>query len=141
MTASAGGPGPRSPGLLAVALLAGAFGLATIVSGGRVIFGPDSARAAAGHYVPFVVWFNFLAGFAYVAAAAGIALARRWSALLSTGIAVATAIVFLAFGGHVLTGGAFEPRTVGAMVLRTAAWAAIAWWARRRFGVRARGGG
>jgi hypothetical protein len=132
------GAGSRSPGLLAVALLAGAFGLATIFSGGRVLFGPDSARAAAGHYVPFVVWFNFLAGFAYVAAAAGIALARRGSALLSAGIAVATAIVFLAFGGHVLTGGAFEPRTAAAMALRTGAWGVIAWWACRRLGFRAR---
>ena len=141
MTTSPGGPGRRSPGLLAVALLAGAFGLATIFSGGRVLFGPDSARAAAGHYVPFVVWFNYLAGFAYVAAAAGIALVRRWSAPLSAGIAVATAIALLAFGGYVLAGGAFEPRTVGAMALRTAAWAAIAWWACRRLGWRARAGG
>jgi hypothetical protein len=124
-----------------VAALAGLFGLATIVSGGRVLFGPDSARAAAGHYVPFVVWFNFLAGFAYVAAATGIALARRGSVWLSTGIAVATALVLLAFGGHVLAGGAFEPRTAGAMVLRTGAWAAIAWWACRQFGCRERAGG
>ncbi len=27
-----------------------------------------AARVAAGNFVPFVVWFNFLAGFVYVAA-------------------------------------------------------------------------
>ncbi len=126
-----GEPGPRPRWLLGVALLAGAFGIATVVSGGRVLFGPDSARAAAGRVVPFVLWFNFLAGFAYLAAAAGLARARRWAARLSLAIAAATGLVFLAFGLHVLRGDAFEPRTVAAMSLRTAVWAAIAaaaWW-------------
>ena len=116
----------RHQWLAAVALFAGLFGVATIASGGRVLFGGDAARAAAGHYVPFVLWFNFLAGFAYVWAAVGIALARRWAALLSLGIAAATILVFLAFGAHLLTGGAFEPRTVAAMTLRTLVWTAIA---------------
>jgi len=120
-------PSPRRPAwLLAVALLAGAFGLATVVSGGRVLFGPDAARAAAGRYVPFVVWFNFLAGFAYLLAAAGIALGRRWAAPLALGIASATALAFAAFGIHVVLGGPFEPRTVAALALRTAFWGAVA---------------
>lgn len=38
------------------------FGLLTIQEGGAVLFWSESARAAAGQYVPFVVWFNFLAG-------------------------------------------------------------------------------
>ncbi len=41
--------------LLGVALPAGAFGIATVVSGGRVLFGPDPARAAAGQVVPSVL--------------------------------------------------------------------------------------
>ena len=125
----------RPPWLLGVALLAGAFGIATVASGGRVLFGPDSARAAAGHVVPFVLWFNFLAGFAYLAAAAGLWRARPWAARLSLAIAGATALVFLAFGIHVLRGGAFESRTVAAMSLRTGVWTAIAaagWWRMRR---------
>jgi hypothetical protein len=118
--------GPHPRWLAPVALLAGAFGVATALSGGRVLFGPDAARAAAGHVVPFVLWFNFLAGFAYVGAAMGIAQARRWSGLVAAGIALATALVFLALGAHVLAGGTFETRTVWAMTLRTGAWAAIA---------------
>jgi hypothetical protein len=117
---------------LVVAVLAGAFGVATILKGGQVLFGSDAARVAAGHYVPFVLWFNFLAGFAYVAAAVGIALRRRWSARLAAGIAGATALVFLAFGAHALSGGAFEPRTAAAMTFRTAVWGAIALLAGRR---------
>lgn len=115
-------------------MAAGVFGIATVVSGGRVLFGPEPVRAAAGQVVPFVLWFNFLAGFAYLAAAAGLARARRWGALLSLGIAAATALVFLAFGAHVLRGGAFEARTAAAMTLRTAAWAAIAAAACRHLG-------
>jgi len=127
--------------LLGVALLAGAFGIATVVSGGRVLFGPDSARAAAGRVVPFVLWFNFLAGFAYLGAAAGLARAYRWGALLSLAIAAATGLTFLAFGIHVLRGGAFEQRTVAAMSLRTGVWGAIAVAACRRLGCLARPGG
>ena len=111
---------------LAVATLAGAFGVATVAKGAQVLFGSAVARVDAGHYVAFVLWFNFLAGFVYVAAALGIALRRRWASRLAAAIAGATALVFLTFGAHVLSGGAFETRTVAAMVLRTATWGAIA---------------
>ena len=112
------------------ALIAGpvalVFGALTVFSGGRVLFGPEAARLAAGNYVPFVLWFNFLAGFAYVAAGVGLSLWRRWAARLALALAIATAVVFAAFGVHVALGGAFEPRTVAAMTLRTAFWVAIA---------------
>ncbi len=115
----------------AVAAIALIFGLATIVSGGQVLFGDAAARAAAGNYMSFVVWFNFLAGFAYVVAAAGLATGQAWAARLALVIAVATALAFLVFGLFALAGTPFESRTVGAMTLRTALWAGIAWFARR----------
>jgi hypothetical protein len=96
------------------------------MKGAQVLFGSTAARADAGQVVPFVLWFNFLAGFAYLAAALGIARHRRWASRLAAGIAGATALVFLALGAHVLSGGAFETRTVAAMTLRTAFWGAIA---------------
>ncbi len=102
------------------------FGAATILSGGRVLFGGDAARAAAGDYVGFVVWFNFLAGFAYVAAGFGLVLWRRWAAQLSLAIAAATVVVSIAFALHVLDGRPFEMRTVGAMALRSVVWISIA---------------
>jgi len=128
---SLGESASRPRWLRAVALLAGVFGIATVVAGGRVLFGPEPERAA-GHVVPFVLWFNFLAGFAYLAAAVGLLRGRRWAALVSLAIAAATALVFVAFGVHVLRGGAFEQRTVAAMALRTVVWAGIAaaCWAR-----------
>jgi hypothetical protein len=100
------------------------FGAATVASGGSVLFG--SGAAAAGNYVPFVVWFNFLAGFFYVAAGVGLWRRRPWAAWLAVALAALTALVFAAFGWHVASGGAYEARTVAAMTLRTLVWTAIA---------------
>lgn len=129
----------RSPWIWATSFVAISFGLLTIRAGGTVLFGSAAARSAAGHYVPFVLWFNFLAGFAYVIAGVGLWLERRWAAWLAVVVAAATALVFAAFGVHVLAGGAYELRTVVAMSLRTLVWTAIAvvaLLARRRLMVR-----
>ena len=129
----------RSPWIWAISFVAISFGLLTIRAGGTVLFGSAAARSAAGHYVPFVLWFNFLAGFAYVIAGVGLWLERRWAAWLAVVVAAATALVFAAFGVHVLAGGAYELRTVVAMSLRTLVWTAIAvvaLLARRRLMVR-----
>lgn len=115
------------------------FGLLTIREGGAVLFWSEAARRAAGQYVPFVVWFNFLAGFAYVVAGVGLWLRRRWAAGLALGVAMATLAAFVAFGVHIAGGGAYEQRTVVAMSLRSVVWVGIAavayrslWTARRR---------
>jgi len=118
--------------LRAAAIVAVLFGLTTIASGGNALFGGAAARQAAGAYLPFVLWFNFLAGFAYVAAGAGLWQRRRWAAILALAIAGATLLVFAAFGVHVGNGGAYEMRTVGAMTLRSLVWIAIGWLAWRR---------
>lgn len=133
---------PRSVPLLAASILAVAFGLLTLKEGGTTLFGGEVAGAAAGNYVPFVLWFNFFAGFAYVAVGTGLWLQRRWAAYGSVAIVGATAAIFFAFGVHVLLGGAFEARTGVAMTLRTALWAGIsivAWRALLRMAVVERG--
>ncbi len=48
----------------AMSLIAVGFGLLTIKEGGAILFGGEAAQASAGNFVPFVLWFNFLAGFA-----------------------------------------------------------------------------
>jgi hypothetical protein len=118
---------PRTPRRAAVlALVAIVFGAATIVVGGKTLFGDVEARSAAGHIVPFVLWFNFVAGFAYVIAGIGLFLWKRWAIHLSAAIAVATIAVFIALGIHIFIGLAFEARTVGAMIIRSAVWITIA---------------
>ena len=125
----------RGFGIWAISLVAVGFGLLTIKEGGTILFGGDAARASAGNYVPFVLWFNFLAGFAYVVAGAGLWLRQRWAVWLAIAIAAATVISFAAFGEYVDSGAAYEQRTVIAMSLRTLVWAtiaAIAWRALMR---------
>ena len=101
------------------------FGLVTIKAGGSVLF-VDSARQAAGDYGPFVLCFNFVAGFGYVTAGVGIWQQEKWAAQLSAVIAFLTLAVFLAFGLHIFSGGLFETRTVAAMTLRSTVWLGIA---------------
>lgn len=111
---------------LVAAVVAVAFGALTLISGGLALFGPAPARTAVGNAVPFVLWFNFLSGFFYVLAGFGLFLWLRWGAQLSALIAIATLVVFTAFGWYVASGGSFEMRTVGAMFLRSGVWIAIA---------------
>ncbi len=120
----------RPRGAIVATIVAVSFGFLTVLSGGSILLVDGSARSAAGDYVPFVLWFNFAAGFAYMLAGAGLFLWRHWAVTLSMLIAVATLIVFAAFGVHILSGGAYEPRTVGAMVLRCAVWVTIALFVR-----------
>ena len=111
---------------IALAVLAGIFGLLTLKSGGEVLFIDGAGREATGNYVPFVVWFNFLAGFVYIVGAVGLALWRSWITPLAFAVAALTIAVFIAFGVHVLMGGAYEVRTVGAMSLKCLVWLGIA---------------
>ncbi len=119
---------PIFPSARAVAAaVATLFGLLTLISGGRALF----AGAEMGAVVPFVLWFNFLAGFAYIAAGLGMWRNSGWAPPLALAIALATALVFAAFLWHVAQGGAHESRTTAAMTLRLGVWLVIAAVARR----------
>lgn len=114
----------RSYWVRGLAIFAVLFGLLTIVSGGSALFNAE-AQQAAGNYVGFVLWFNFLAGFAYVVAGVGLWRMQHWAMWLSFIIAAASLIVFAAFGLRILSGGGYEMRTVAAMSLRTVVWLII----------------
>lgn len=118
---------PRSTvGRWALGLTGVLFGVATLIEGGHVLFGGAVARAEAGDVVPFVLRFNFGAGFVYVASGLATLLGRSFATWLARVLAVSTLGVFVAFGAHVLAGGAFEQRTVIAMTLRSGFWLAQA---------------
>jgi len=112
----------RPLALTVTACVAVIFGVLTVVSGSRALFG----GVDMGAVVPFVLWFNFSAGFAYVLAGIGLWRGATWAPALSLGIAVATSAVFVAFLWHVWLGSTWEARTMGAMILRTGIWTAIA---------------
>ncbi|MCP3054563.1 hypothetical protein [Aurantimonas marianensis] len=128
--------GSRPRWIIVLAIIAIAFGVLTLYSGGTILVSDGPERAAAGAYVPFVLWFNVMAGFAYIIAGIGLYNWRKWAVNLSILVAVATLLVFAAFGVHIMTGGSYEVRTVVAMTLRSTVWltiAAFAWvtWKRR----------
>jgi hypothetical protein len=111
---------PRVVRMAAVVALV--FGVLTVGSGAATLFG----GADMGAVVPFVLWFNFIAGFAYIAAGLGLWVGRRWAWVLSIVIFAATSGVAVAFAIYAWQGAAYELRTVGALLLRTVTWAAIA---------------
>lgn len=107
---------------LAAAVIALVFGALTVISGGIALFGGSDMGAV----VPFVLWFNFFAGFAYIAAGLGLWHKHRrvwWLCLL---ILATTLLVLCGFIAHVAQGGSFELRTAGALLLRSGTWTAIA---------------
>lgn len=116
----------KASGMKLLAITTVLFGLLTIFSGGRALFGDAQAQAAAGNVVPFVLWFNFVAGFAYIAAGAGLWMKGSWVQRLTWAIALGTAIVSVAFAIVVIRGIPYEVRTAGALVLRLAYWTAVA---------------
>ncbi len=94
-----------------------------------MLFGGPAARAEAGNVVPFVLMFNFGAGFAYLLGRLATLLGRGWAtaAWPSHWLATSTLLVFAGVGrSHVLAGGAYEVRTVIAMTLRSGFWVAQA---------------
>ncbi len=109
-------------GLKVLAVVAILFGLLTIKSGGAVLLFDGAERVAAGNYVPFVLWSNFILGFVYIVAGVGMWLQKRWAAWLAMAILIVTLMVFAAFGWHISTGGLFEERTLKAMILRSSVW-------------------
>ena len=102
------------------------FGALTIKSGGDVLFWSEEARIAAGNYVPFVLWFNFMSGFVYIIAAIALYMKKPWVKWLAGAILLSIITVFVALGLSIyVTDIAYETRTVGAMVVRTVVWAMI----------------
>jgi hypothetical protein len=122
----------RSIGIWIITVTAVVFGLLTIKSGGSVLFVDGTFREEAGNYVPFVVWFNFLAGFVYLIAGGGLWMQKHWAVWISIFIVAATLVVFAILGIRILKGGMYEVRTIVAMSLRTVVWALIAMFAYRK---------
>ncbi len=120
--------------IIIAAVVALAFGALTIAAGGRALFGPAQAQAAVGNYVPFVLWFNFIAGFFYLLCGLALLRKRRQATWLAIAITASTLLVACGFVWHVAFGGAYEARTAIALVLRIAIWSAITTVAIRQSG-------
>ena len=100
------------------------FGIVTIAAGGAAIFFNDSFF---GHVIPWVVWFNFLSGFVYIAVGLYVWFDRRVAQKLSVFIFFGTSLVFVLIGIHIASGLAYEKRTIAAMAFRWVVWGIISW--------------
>jgi hypothetical protein len=98
------------------------FGIMTLKSGGATLFIDGATREASGNFVPFVVWSNFLMGFAYISAGIGIWLNKNWTKSLTISIVSITVLTFIVFGVHILMDGIFELKTVKVMTFRSLFW-------------------
>ncbi len=101
------------------------FGGLTIRSSGLVLFTTGEFHQQQGNFVPFVVWINFICGFAYVIAATGLFLMKRWATHLAYLITLVTGTTYIFFGLHLMNGGLHEMQTIVAMAIRTLFWTAI----------------
>lgn len=111
-----------------ISLIAIGFGFVTIKSGFVTLFVPEM-RAAAGDIVLFVLWINFILGFAYILAGVGIILGKNWARVLSLAIAGITLITYAAFGVHIAMGGIWKMKTIKVMAVRSLVWVGIAYYA------------
>ena len=102
------------------------FGLLTVFMGGAVIFNLFGIRAIEGNYVLFVVWANWICGFAYLIAAYGLVNHKRWTSKLLFAAFLLLMITFAAFIMHIQSGGIYERKTIFAMTFRTIITLAIA---------------
>jgi len=98
------------------------FGIVTLISGESALFVLHGSAEQTAKIVPFVLYFNFAAGFAYIVTGTGLIMLRPWSPSSAAAIALATSIVFACLGAWILAGNSYEVRTVVAMSLRAAFW-------------------
>ena len=124
---------PHSRTQRLTALVAALFGLATIVSGGRILLG----LADAGYEVVRpVLLFNSGMGVVYVIAAVLILRDIERGRLLAAGIAAVNVAVLLAIAVRRASGGMVADETLVAMTLRAGVWVAMAVVLAREFGRR-----
>lgn len=107
---------------LVAGIVAMVFGVVTLVEGGRMVFGSPEVWAAAGNVVPWVLYFNFSAGFVYVLTGGLTVLKKPVAAKLAVALAIANVLVLVSLFIFAATGGLFETRTMAAMGLRTVFW-------------------
>ncbi len=108
-----------------VAVIAMIFGALTLFSGGTALFGGAAEKTLAGNVVPFVLWFNFLAGFVYIYAANALWTYAPTAKSIALILGFATLTIFGLFLVKVAGGTPFEMRTIGAMTLRSGFWLVI----------------
>ena len=100
------------------AFILAAFGGLTVFMSGSVILDLFDIRAKEGNYVPFIVWTNQLAGWAYLVAVYGFITKQKWTFRILLSVLIVLVIAFIGLKMHINAGGIFEEKTVKAMMFR-----------------------
>ncbi len=110
-----------------VAIPLGLFAALTFYLSTSVILDLFGVRESEGQYVLFVVWANWICSLIYFAAIYGILKKKRWPVYL---LVLTVVILLLAEVGlqiHIYTGGAYERKTVFALLFRAGVSGLFAW--------------
>ena len=85
-----------------------------------VLFDWFGIREKEGHFIPFVVWANWICGMLYLIAALGILRNQSWAKLL---LIISLVILILTYFGlfiQINDNVPYETKTIGAMTFRIA---------------------
>lgn len=104
-------------------VLAILFGGMTLVEGGVLVFGGAKALEEAGNVVPWVLYYNFAAGFVYVLTGLATLMDKPIAKKFALGLALVNLLVLISLIIYILTGGLYLQRTPVAMTVRTLFWA------------------
>lgn len=110
----------KTKGKYVLATILFAFGLLTVFLTGSVLLDLFGMREKEGHYVLAIVWANLIAGLVYLLTAYGVIKEEKWTVntlLIALSVLIIGQILFFA---HVVNGGLYETKTVGAMIFRIA---------------------
>ncbi len=112
-------------------VLLATFGLITLFLSGSVIFDLFGMREKEGNFVPFVVAANFFVALGYLASLPGFYGRKNWAVSI---LFIAALLLLVTFAGlmvHINTGGVYETKTVGALLVRIALAVLFAFLGRR----------
>jgi len=107
------------------------FGLLSLFMSTSILLDLFGIREKEGHYVPFIVYANFICSFFYLFSGYGFFTKKKWTTVI---LFIAVALLITAYIGlifHIQAGKAFEIQTVKAMLLRvslTIVFAGISWY-------------
>ena len=96
------------------------FGGVTLFMSSSVLFAWFGIREKEGHFIPFVVWANWICGMLYLIAALGILRNQSWAKLL---LIISLVILILTYFGlfiQINDNVPYETKTIGAMTFRIA---------------------
>lgn len=94
------------------------FGLLTLFLSGSIIFDCFGMRAKQGNYVLIVVWANFICSILYLFAVYGFIQFRKWAFKVLVASLNILMIAMLGLFVHMIFGGLYETKTIGAILFR-----------------------